>query len=409
MSVTLTTPSTPTTWILRGVVDDQLANIGDSGWYTIQIVAPGGNVAPTATISGPTSLTTGQNGTWNYSASDANANLYRWRLVIAGAPQSWNYISGSSASSSLTMSFASAGTHAVGVEVEDTNGVIGNAVMNVVVSNPPLSSLPYTASSSYASHVYYPSLAPNYTYLTDGLHNTNYGYASDDISPNWLMADFGSTMRITKVHVGGGYLMGWGYGFSYSSGAILQYSNDATNWTTAHTYSGGFSSIGTSITLDIVARYWRLYRAIRMATTEFRFEGTPSGVPTYTVNLVNSQVVPSYESATAPVVREYRALMEKHQPGPPQGFGADGYKMLPYSFVSLEGFLNAKLLVEVLKRMGPSPQRSKQPARFTRQLPSLPCRPSFLAFFLAYSNMPSASWSVQQAAPSSRVLRQKNR
>lgn len=79
----------------------------------------------------------------------------------------------------------------------------------------------------------------------------------------------------------------------------------------------------------------------------------------YTVNLVNSQVVPSYESATAPVVREYRALMEKHQPGPPEGFGADGYKMLPYSFVSLEGFLNAKLLVEVLKRMGPSPQRSQ--------------------------------------------------
>jgi len=78
----------------------------------------------------------------------------------------------------------------------------------------------------------------------------------------------------------------------------------------------------------------------------------------YTVNLVNSQVVPSYESATAPVVREYRALMEKHQPDPPQGFGDAGYKMLPYSFVSLEGFLNAKLLVEVLKRMGPSPQRA---------------------------------------------------
>jgi branched-chain amino acid transport system substrate-binding protein len=79
----------------------------------------------------------------------------------------------------------------------------------------------------------------------------------------------------------------------------------------------------------------------------------------YTVNLVNSQVVPSYESATAPVVREYRALMEKHQPGPPQGFGDANYQQLPYSFVSLEGFLNAKLLVEVLKRLGPSPSRAQ--------------------------------------------------
>ena len=31
----------------------------------------------------------------------------------------------------------------------------------------------------------------------------------------------------------------------------------------------------------------------------------------------------------------------------------------PHSFVSLEGFLNAKLLVEVLKRMGPHPVRAK--------------------------------------------------
>ena len=286
--VILTTPATPTTWVLQAVVNDLLAHTGDSGWYTIQIVAPGNNVAPTATISGPTALTTGQNGTWNYSASDANANLYRWRLVIAGAPQSWNYISGGSVSSSLTMSFASAGTHAIGVEVEDTNGATGSAAMNVVVSNPPSGGLPYTVSSSYASHVYYPAQAPNYTYLTDGIYNnTYYGYGSDDSLPNWLMADFGSAMRITKVHVGGGYLQGWGFALSYSAGSTLQYSNDATNWTTAHTYSSGFSSAGTSVTLDIVARYWRLYRTNRLGTTEFRFEGTSGGAPTYTVNLVN--------------------------------------------------------------------------------------------------------------------------
>ncbi|MBE7538000.1 MAG: hypothetical protein HS122_06275 [Opitutaceae bacterium] len=69
-----------------GVVDDQAGNTGDSGWYTIQIVNPNTNSAPTARSQVPPRSTTGQDGTWNYSASDSNANLYRWRQVIAGVP-----------------------------------------------------------------------------------------------------------------------------------------------------------------------------------------------------------------------------------------------------------------------------------------------------------------------------------
>jgi len=79
----------------------------------------------------------------------------------------------------------------------------------------------------------------------------------------------------------------------------------------------------------------------------------------YTANLVNSQVVPSYESPNVPVVNEYRALMGKYNPMPPAGLADADYTPLPYSFVSLEGFLNAKLLVEVLRRLGPHPARSK--------------------------------------------------
>ena len=79
----------------------------------------------------------------------------------------------------------------------------------------------------------------------------------------------------------------------------------------------------------------------------------------YTANLVNSQVVPSYENPTVPVVQEYRALMDKHKPAVPAALAAADYRPLPYSFVSLEGFLNAKLLVEVLKRMGPHPARAQ--------------------------------------------------
>src|SRR5207344_624655 len=79
----------------------------------------------------------------------------------------------------------------------------------------------------------------------------------------------------------------------------------------------------------------------------------------YTANLVNSQVVPSYENLNVPVVQEYRSLMEKYNPALPAELSAPDYKPFQHSFVSLEGFLNAKLLVEVLKRMGPHPVRAK--------------------------------------------------
>lgn len=79
----------------------------------------------------------------------------------------------------------------------------------------------------------------------------------------------------------------------------------------------------------------------------------------YTKNLINSQVVPSYQDTDLPAVQEYRQLMEKYQPLPPRDLTETGYSPLPYSYVSFEGFLNAKLLVEVLKRMGPGPTKSR--------------------------------------------------
>lgn len=71
----------------------------------------------------------------------------------------------------------------------------------------------------------------------------------------------------------------------------------------------------------------------------------------YTVNLINSQVVPSYEDLSLPAVREYRDLMDQYNPQLPSDLSSDDYEPLPYSFVSFEGFLNAKLLVEILERM----------------------------------------------------------
>ena len=70
----------------------------------------------------------------------------------------------------------------------------------------------------------------------------------------------------------------------------------------------------------------------------------------YTADLINTQVVPSFDDTSLPAVREYRELMARHDPRPPS-FAAADYQPLPHSHVGLEGFLDAKLLVEVLERL----------------------------------------------------------
>ena len=82
-------------------------------------------------------------------------------------------------------------------------------------------------------------------------------------------------------------------------------------------------------------------------------------VERYTDLLVHSQVVPSYEDESIPAVREYRTLVQRHDPQPPAHLNTEGYQPFPFSFASLEGFLNAKLMVEILRRLGPEPSREK--------------------------------------------------
>lgn len=79
----------------------------------------------------------------------------------------------------------------------------------------------------------------------------------------------------------------------------------------------------------------------------------------YTGNLINTQVVPSYEDLSLPSVRLYRMLMDSYE-GVPGVYGED-YVPRRFSYVSFEGFLNGMLLVEVIKRMGSVPARSKLP------------------------------------------------
>lgn len=77
----------------------------------------------------------------------------------------------------------------------------------------------------------------------------------------------------------------------------------------------------------------------------------------YTRALINSQVVPSYDDAGLPAVAEYRALMDRYSPTVPEPLRDPHYTMEKHSFISLEGFINAKVIVEALRRAGPSPTR----------------------------------------------------
>ncbi len=79
----------------------------------------------------------------------------------------------------------------------------------------------------------------------------------------------------------------------------------------------------------------------------------------YTRNLINSQVVPSYEKTYLSAVAEYRGYMKKYDPMPPDAAGKEDYELQPLSPVSLEGYLNAKLLVEILNRTGPDLNRAR--------------------------------------------------
>ncbi len=69
-----------------------------------------------------------------------------------------------------------------------------------------------------------------------------------------------------------------------------------------------------------------------------------------TKNLINSQVVPPWNNTSVPLVKKYQKLMAKYQPKVPENLKDPQYVSPKFSFVSLEGFLNAVVLVEVLKR-----------------------------------------------------------
>ena len=79
----------------------------------------------------------------------------------------------------------------------------------------------------------------------------------------------------------------------------------------------------------------------------------------YTANLINTEILPNFDDVSLPAVKEFHELMDRYNPSAPEGFGAATKDEFKYNYVSFEGFLNAKLLVEILKRAGNPPDRAK--------------------------------------------------
>ncbi len=88
-----------------------------------------------------------------------------------------------------------------------------------------------------------------------------------------------------------------------------------------------------------------------------------SNPDSYTRFLVNSQVVPAYDDATFAAISEYHRLMYQYDPELPEDLEkvAEGepYQPLARGFVSLEGFLNAKMMTEILRRLGGRADKSR--------------------------------------------------
>jgi len=87
---------------------------------------------------------------------------------------------------------------------------------------------------------------------------------------------------------------------------------------------------------------------------------------TLTDNLINTQVVPNFTDTSYAVVREFRELRAKHSSLalPPTfkdccGPKPETWNVADYSFGQLEGFINAKLFVEVLQKVGRDLTREK--------------------------------------------------
>ena len=122
----------------------------------------------------------------------------------------------------------------------------------------------------------------------------------------------------------------------------------------------GVNCVSTTGSYQAVAAFVRAARAVKWNVPIFAvsFTGADQLLAQLagkvdTTRLVMTQVVPHFDDTQWPLVREYRAAMDKYRPSAPNGVGDGSYSAsAPYSFGSLEGYLNTKLLGIVIAKAG---------------------------------------------------------
>lgn len=94
------------------------------------------NSAPTGSLTGPTTLSALQSGTWNFSAADVDGNLAQWRFYNSTNPgAAYSPITtGSSVSGSHTQSFATSGPQEWRLDIVDADGASVTKTLAVTVN-----------------------------------------------------------------------------------------------------------------------------------------------------------------------------------------------------------------------------------------------------------------------------------
>lgn len=88
----------------------------------------------------------------------------------------------------------------------------------------------------------------------------------------WIRADLGGSVPVSKITLGGGSLPSFGPTAAYCNGCELQHSSDGSLWTTLLTVSGVTDTGDKDFTFTTVnARYWRIIQNNYVATCTFRF------------------------------------------------------------------------------------------------------------------------------------------
>jgi len=287
-SMTRTMPSNPVTLQVRADAWDVAYRYAETPWYTIQVVTPPSNQAPVASVWGPTSALQGEWITRYCAAADAEGQLLSWKRLYGQTSGSYFYTYQSyEAAIAGAYRFEAFDEYVYSpelkLEARDIHGQVGTAVHALTLVPAMASPLTYTASHGRvnADGSEQPLGAVPTQYLTDWSQTNNEGYWSGFAYPTkpWLLADLGAAKRVLSVGIGTGNVSNQP-GYYYCAGAKLQWSTGNGVWTTIFTvpYAPAFNVFTVSV--DQVARYWRLIRDNELVTTELQLGGTTATAPT---------------------------------------------------------------------------------------------------------------------------------